>query len=31
MPTVIAITTETLLGQMQELTVAYTAHMQSES
>jgi hypothetical protein len=30
-PTVIAITTETLLGQMQELTAAYTAHMQSGS
>ncbi|HEY6609774.1 MAG TPA: type IV pili methyl-accepting chemotaxis transducer N-terminal domain-containing protein [Pseudomonas sp.] len=30
-PTVIAITTESLLTQMQELTVAYTAHMQSES
>jgi hypothetical protein len=30
-PTVIAVTTETLLGQMQELTVAYTAHMQNDS
>ena len=30
-PTVIAITTESLLGQMQELTAAYTAHMQKES
>ncbi|MNZ48306.1 hypothetical protein D3C78_660460 [compost metagenome] len=30
-PTVIAITTESLLTQMQELTVAYTAQMQSES
>ncbi|MCQ4345848.1 type IV pili methyl-accepting chemotaxis transducer N-terminal domain-containing protein [Pseudomonas stutzeri] len=30
-PTVIAVTTESLLEQMQALTVAYTAHMQNDS